>query len=75
MITTFTSRLSRIQPRKEFLMQKSSSRELKSIFKVSLDFTRNKKDLPEVTKEAKKGLKFEFVKNTSDVLKIALNTD
>jgi len=56
-------------------MQKSSSRELKSIFKVSLDFTRNKKDLPEVTKEAKKGLKFEFVKNTSDVLKIALNTD
>ncbi len=36
---------------------------------------RNKKDLPEVPKEAKKGLKFEFVKNTGDVLKIALNTD
>jgi len=36
---------------------------------------RNKKDIPEVPKEAKKGLKFEFVKNTSDVLKIALNTE
>ena len=36
---------------------------------------RNKKDLPEVPKEAKKGLKFEFVKNTGDVLKIALNTE
>jgi ATP-dependent Lon protease len=36
---------------------------------------RNKKDLPEVPKEAKKGIKFEFVKNTSEALKIALNTD
>ncbi|MBN2019581.1 MAG: endopeptidase La [Sedimentisphaerales bacterium] len=37
--------------------------------------TRNKKDLPEVPKEAKKGLTFKFVKNTNEVLKIALNTD
>jgi len=36
---------------------------------------RNKKDLPEVPAETKKGLKFEFVKNTSEVLKIALNTN
>jgi ATP-dependent Lon protease len=36
---------------------------------------RNKKDLPEVPKEAKKGLKFKFVKNTSEVLKVALNAD
>jgi len=36
---------------------------------------RNKKDLPEVPREAKKGLKFRFVKNTNDVLKIALNTN
>jgi len=36
---------------------------------------RNKKDLPEVPKEAKKGLKFEFVKNTNEALKIALNTE
>jgi ATP-dependent Lon protease len=35
---------------------------------------RNKKDLPEVPKEAKKDIKFEFVKNTSEALKIALNT-
>ncbi len=34
---------------------------------------RNKKDLPEVPKEAKKGLHFKFVKNTNEVLKIALN--
>jgi ATP-dependent Lon protease len=33
---------------------------------------RNKKDLPEVPKEAKKGLKFAFVKNTDEALKIAL---
>jgi len=33
---------------------------------------RNKKDLPEVPREAKKDLKFKFVKNTSEVLKIAL---
>jgi ATP-dependent Lon protease len=37
--------------------------------------TRNKKDLPEVPKEAKKGLKFEFVKNTGDALKITLDAD
>jgi ATP-dependent Lon protease len=36
---------------------------------------RNKKDLPEVPKEAKKGLKFQFVRNTSEALKIALNAD
>jgi ATP-dependent Lon protease len=35
---------------------------------------RNKKDLPEVPKEAKKGLQFKFVKNTNEVLKIALNS-
>ncbi|UCG55906.1 MAG: endopeptidase La [Phycisphaerales bacterium] len=35
---------------------------------------RNKKDLPEVPKEAKKGLKFEFVKNTNEALRIALKT-
>ena len=34
---------------------------------------RNKKDLPEVPKEAKKGLKFAFVKNTNEVLKNALD--
>ena len=34
---------------------------------------RNKKDLPEVPKEAKKGLKFQFVKNTNEALKIALD--
>ncbi len=36
---------------------------------------RNKKDLPEVPKEAKKGLKFVFAKNTNDVLNHALKTD
>ena len=36
---------------------------------------RNRKDLPEVPKEAKKGLKFKFVKNTNEALKIALDTD
>ncbi|HUW17870.1 MAG TPA: endopeptidase La [Sedimentisphaerales bacterium] len=36
---------------------------------------RNKKDLPDVPAEAKKGLKFAFVKNTSEALKIALDTD
>ncbi len=35
---------------------------------------RNKKDLPDVPKEAKKGLQFEFVKNTDEALKMALNT-
>jgi len=33
---------------------------------------RNRKDLPEVPKEAKKGLKFQFVRNTSEVLKTAI---
>jgi ATP-dependent Lon protease len=33
---------------------------------------RNKKDLPDVPKEAKKGLKFAFVKNTTEALRIAL---
>jgi ATP-dependent Lon protease len=33
---------------------------------------RNKKDLPDVPKEAKKGLKFKFVKNTTEVLKVAI---
>jgi ATP-dependent Lon protease len=37
--------------------------------------SRNKKDLPEVPKEAKKGLTFKFVKNTNEVLKFALNRD
>ena len=36
---------------------------------------RNKKDLPEVPKEAKKGLHFKFVKNTNEVLKRALDSD
>jgi len=36
---------------------------------------RNKKDIPEVPTEAKKGLKFKFVKNTNEALKIALNTN
>jgi len=34
---------------------------------------RNKKDIPEVPKEAKKGIKFEFTKNTSEVLKLAIS--
>jgi ATP-dependent Lon protease len=33
---------------------------------------RNKKDLPDVPKEAKKGLKFTFVRNTTEALRIAL---
>jgi len=33
---------------------------------------RNRKDLPEVPREAKRGLKFRFVRNTSEALKIAL---
>lgn len=36
---------------------------------------RNKKDMPEVPKEAKKGIKFKFAKTTSEALKIALNAD
>ncbi len=36
---------------------------------------RNKKDLPDVPKEAKKGMKFAFVKNTTEALKIALNSE
>ncbi|MHC4645658.1 MAG: endopeptidase La [Planctomycetota bacterium] len=35
---------------------------------------RNKKDLPDVPAEAKKGLTFAFVKNTNEALRIALNT-
>ena len=35
---------------------------------------RNKKDIPEVPAEAKKGLQFKFVKTTDEALKIALNT-
>ncbi|MBN2315063.1 MAG: endopeptidase La [Sedimentisphaerales bacterium] len=35
---------------------------------------RNKKDLPEIPKEAQKDLTFEFVKNTDDALKIILDT-
>jgi len=35
---------------------------------------RNKKDIPEVPTEAKKGLKFKFVKNTNEALKIALDS-
>ena len=35
---------------------------------------RNKKDLPEVPAEAKKGLKFKFVKNTNEALKLALDS-
>jgi len=34
---------------------------------------RNRKDLPEIPKEAKKGLTFRFVKNTGEVLKNALD--
>jgi ATP-dependent Lon protease len=34
---------------------------------------RNKKDIPEIPTEAKKGLHFKFVKNTSEVLKTALD--
>jgi len=37
--------------------------------------SRNRKDIPEVPKEAKKDLNFAFVKNTSEALKIALNTE
>jgi ATP-dependent Lon protease len=33
---------------------------------------RNRKDLPEVPREAKRGLKFQFVRNTSEVLKTAI---
>lgn len=36
---------------------------------------RNKKDIPEVPAEAKKGLKFAFVKNTTEALKIALDAE
>jgi ATP-dependent Lon protease len=35
---------------------------------------RNKKDLPDVPREAKKALKFKLVKNIDEALKIALNT-
>jgi len=69
------SRLSRIRLRKGRLTLRNSSRESKNFSEGDLEFARNKKDLPEVPKEAKKGLKFAFVKNTSEVLKIALNTN
>jgi len=36
---------------------------------------RNRKDLPELPKEAKKGLQFRFVKTTKEALKIALDTE
>jgi ATP-dependent Lon protease len=36
---------------------------------------RNKKDMSEVPKEAKKGIRFEFVRSTNEALKIALSTD
>lgn len=36
---------------------------------------RNKKDIPEIPAEAKKGLKFEFVKNANRALKIALKNE
>ena len=36
---------------------------------------RNKKDIPEVPREAKKGIKFSFIKNASEALKIALNAE
>jgi ATP-dependent Lon protease len=35
---------------------------------------RNKKDIPEVPPEAKKNMRFKFVKNTGEALKIALNS-
>jgi ATP-dependent Lon protease len=35
---------------------------------------RNRKDMTEVPKEARKGLNFQFVKKASDVLKIALDS-
>ena len=36
---------------------------------------RNKKDVPEIPKEARKGLTFTFVKDTRDVLKATLDAD
>ena len=36
---------------------------------------RNKKDMPEVPAEARKDMKFKFVKNTQQVLKIALDSE
>lgn len=36
--------------------------------------TRNKKDISDVPAQAKKNLQFQFVKNTTEALKIALNT-
>ena len=36
---------------------------------------RNKKDIPDIPTQTKKGLKFQFAKNTRDVLKIALDTE
>ncbi|MHC4115907.1 MAG: endopeptidase La [Planctomycetota bacterium] len=36
---------------------------------------RNTKDIPEIPKEAKKGIEFKFIKRTRDALKIAINSD
>lgn len=36
---------------------------------------RNKKDIPEVPKEARKGLEFKFVKSTSEALKLAISNE
>jgi ATP-dependent Lon protease len=36
---------------------------------------RNKKDIPDVPAEAKKGMAFKFVKNTNEALKVALNSE
>jgi ATP-dependent Lon protease len=35
---------------------------------------RNKKDLPEIPKEARKGLKFKFAKTTSEALRVAIDS-
>jgi ATP-dependent Lon protease len=53
-------------------MQKHLSGGLKSIVHFDHGSAAGKKDLPDVPKEAKKGLKFEFVKNTTEVLKVAI---
>lgn len=55
-------------------MQKNLSSELKSISHFDHSFASSRKDLPEVPKEAKKGIKFEFIKNTSEVLKLAISS-
>ena len=37
--------------------------------------SRNRKDIPEIPKEARKGLEFAFVKNTNELLKVVLDAD